>query len=176
MKQIFKKYFPILLILFVLFLTHLKTLVTNDGIMIFFGDSYEQQLQFYLGGWERLRNLDFSLWDWSLGYGANYFSHVFYFATSPFFLITLFFSKTIIPYLFIYLNMLKLFLVFYFTYLWLGKLSNDKIARTIGAFVLTFSGWVIFFYHYNHFLDAFLLYPLILYGVEEYLQDSKNKC
>ena len=173
MKQTLKKYYPFILILIILLLTHLKTLVTNDGMMIFFGDSYEQQLQFYLGGWERLHNLDFSLWDWSLGYGANYFSHVFYFATSPFFFITLFFSKTIIPYLFIYLNMLKLFLIFYFTYLWLGKLTCDKIARTIGAFVLTFSGWVIFFYHYNHFLDAFLLYPLILFGIEEYLQDSK---
>lgn len=173
MIKFIKKYYPFILIVIVLLLSHLKTLIDNNGIMVFFGDSYEQQLQFYLGGWERLRNFDFSLWDWSLGYGANYFSHVFYFATSPFFLITLFFDKVMIPYLFIILNLIKLFLIFNFTYLWLGKLSKDKVSITIGSIILTFSGWVIFFYHYNHFLDSFLLYPLILYGVEEYLQNSK---
>jgi uncharacterized membrane protein YfhO len=57
--------------------------------------------------------------------------------------------------------------------MWLGKLSKDKISITIGSLILTFSGWVIFFYHYNHFLDSFLLYPLILYGIEEYLSNSK---
>ena len=173
MMKFIKKYYPFILIIVVIFLSHLQTLVNNNGIMIFFGDSYEQQLQFYLGGWERLRNLDFSLWDWSLGYGANYFSHVFYFATSPFFLVTLFFDKAIIPNLFIILNSIKLFLIFVFSYLWLGKISKDRISITIGSLILTFSGWVIFFYHYNHFLDAFLLYPLILFGIEEYINDNR---
>jgi uncharacterized membrane protein YfhO len=109
MKKFIKKYYPFILIVIVLLLSHFQTLNSNNGIMIFFGDSYEQQLQFYLGGWERLRNLDFSLWDWSMGYGANYFSHVFYFATSPFFLITLFFDKAIIPNLFIILNSINYF-------------------------------------------------------------------
>lgn len=173
MKLTLKRYYPFLLIIVVLLLTHLHTFITNEGMMVFFGDSYEQQLQYYLGGWERLHNLDFSLWDWSLGFGASYFSHVFYFATSPFFLITLFFDKAIIPNLFIYLNMLKLFLIFLFSYLWLSKLTKDKLSITIGSIVLTFSGWVVFFYHYNHFLDAFLLYPFILFGIEEYLQENR---
>ena len=172
-KPFINKHLPILTILLVLMITHLPTIINNEGLMIFYGDSYEQQLQFYFGGWERFRNLDFSQWDWSLGYGANYFSHVFYFATSPFFLISTLFKKAVIPYLFIFLNALKLSLIFSFTYLWLSKISKSTLSKTIVSLIITFSGWVIFYYHYNHFLDAFIFYPLILWGIELYLQEKR---
>jgi uncharacterized membrane protein YfhO len=106
-KQFISDYYPVLIFLIIMIITHIPVILNNKGLMIFYGDSYEQQLQFYFGGWERIRNLDFSQWDWSLGYGANYFSHIFYFATSPFFILSTLFEKSNLPYLFIYLNALK---------------------------------------------------------------------
>lgn len=172
-KQIIKKYYPLLIILMILALSHLNTIINNDGLMIFYGDSYEQALHLYWGGWERMRALDFSLWDWSLGYGSNYFAHITYFATSPFFFLTLLFEKALIPYLFIYLNGLKILLLFIFSYRWLSRLYTDKLIPTVGAIVLSFSGWVVFFYHYNQFLDSFLFFPLILSAIEDYLSQKK---
>lgn len=147
--------------------------ITNNGLMIWYGDSFEQQLSFYLGGWEKFHSLDFSLWSWSLGLGANYLSYVFYFASSPFFFLTLLFPKQWIPYLFLYLNLIKLGLILVFTYQWLLKLKSIRWIALTGAIALAFSGWVVFFFHYNHFLDAFIFYPLILWFIEHWIQTRR---
>lgn len=173
MKEIIKKYYPLIIIILILALSHLNTVINNDGLMIFYGDSYEQTLHLYWGGWERFHQLDFSLWDWGLGYGANFFSQVAYFATTPFFYLTLLFEKAVLPYLFIYLNALKIFLLYIFTYRWLHKVYEDKFISTVGAIILSFSGWTIFYYHYNQFLDSFLFFPLILSTIEDYLKNKK---
>lgn len=170
MQRYFNRYWPIILILGILFISHINQVINNQSLMIFHTDSYAQSLQFYLGGWEKLHNLDFSLWDWSSGYGANYLNHVYYFATSPFFFLTLVFNKDMIPYLFLYLNALKLLLIFIFTYLWLSTLVKEKWISSIGALIITFSGWVTFLYHYNLFLDGFVLYPLILLSIEKFYE------
>lgn len=174
MKKTINNYYPILIILILIFLTHVETILNNSGLMIFYGDSYEQMLQFYLGGWERMRELNFSQWDWSLGYGANYFSHVYYFASSPFFFLTLFFEKAVIPYLFLYINALKIVLLYSFSYKWMSQLHQEKLINVICSIILSFSGWVIFFYNYNLFLDAFLLYPLILYSIEIFFKKKSG--
>lgn len=164
---------PFLLFGLVLFVTHGYTILTNHSLMIFNTDSYSQMLQFYLGGWEKFHALNFSGWDWSSGYGGNYFNYVYYFASSPFFFITLFFDKSAIPYLVLYLNALKLFLIFSFSYLWLNRLSHSSWISTVGALILSFSGWVTFLYHYSMFLDGFLMYPLILWAMDVYLEEKK---
>lgn len=145
-------------------------LIMNQGFLIWYGDSFEQQLNFYLGGWEKFHALDFSLWSWSLGLGANYLSYIFYFASSPFFFLALLFPKSWVPYLFSYLNCMKIALLLLFSYQWLLNLSQKRIYALIGAFALGFSGWVIFFFHYNHFLDAFVFYPLVLLYLEKWLK------
>lgn len=155
---------------FILFIIFLYFQITNNGLMIWYGDSFEQQLSFYLGGWEKFRSFDFSLWNWSLGLGANYLSYVFYFASSPFFFITLLFPKEWIPYLFLYLNLLKLGLILVFTFQWLLHIRPERWIALTGSIALTFSGWVIFFFHYNHFLDAFVFYPLILWLIERWIR------
>lgn len=168
LKRFFNNFWPFILMLVLLFIANANQIIHNHSLMIFNTDSYSQSLQFYLGGWEKFHQLDFSLWDWSAGYGANFLNHVYYFATSPFFYLTLFFDKEMIPYLFLYLNAFKLFLLFSFSYLWLKEFSQEKWIITVGSLVISFSGWVTFLYHYNLFLDGFVFYPLILWSIEKY--------
>lgn len=165
---------PLGLIVLILTISHSTTIFQNKGLMIFDTDSYSQMLQFYLGGWQKLRNLDFSFWSWSSGYGANYFNHVYYFATSPFFLFTLFFDKAVLPYLSMYLNALKLAFLFFASYRWLNAFTQHWYVVSIGALIITFSGWVTFLYHYSMFLDGFILYPLILWSIDCYLSSGKR--
>ncbi len=169
------KWFPYHIYALILGIISLYFIISNQGILIFYGDSFEQQYAFYLGAWEKFHQLDFSLWNWSLGLGSNYFSYSFYFATSPFLFLVLLFPKAWLPYLFLPLNIIKLALLLAFSYQWFRKLNPNKINAFIGSLMITFSGWVLFFFHYNHFLDAFWLYPLILFQIESDLFIKRNR-
>lgn len=162
-----------LLVIIILVLIFLGCYVENKGVYIFPGDSVEQMYQFYLGGWERIHAGTLSQFDWSLGVGGNIMAYVYYFLTSPFFYITLFFPREGMQYLMLNLNSLKIFLLFISTYYWASKITGNKSSKIIASFIITFSGWVFFYYAYNMFLDAFILYPLILGLTEEYLKNNK---
>lgn len=173
MSKKFKKIGLPMIVIIIVFLIFLNCFFYNQGIYIFPGDSVEQMYQFYLGGWERIRSGSLSQFEWSLGVGGNVMSYVYYFLTSPFFYITLLFPREFIKYLFLDLNMLKIILLFFTTYYWTGKLTKNIRSRLIASFIITFSGWVFFYFAYNMFLDAFLLYPLILGFAEVYLKENK---
>ena len=142
--------------------------------MVWYGDSFEQQINFYLGGWEKFHSGDLAFWEWSLGFGGNYLSYLFYFAASPFFFIYLLFPKESIIYLFLYFNAIKLLILMVGSYLWLRSFSSLRVHATLGALALTFSGWIVFFFHYNQFLDIFIYYPIILVLVERWLIHQKS--
>ncbi len=157
-----------------LLIAFLDIVLNNDSILIYPGDSYDQMFQFYLGGWIRYKELSVTGWEWSLGLGGSIFSYVYYFATSPFFLLSLLLSRDMLKYTFLYFNLLKMFCLFFTSYYWLSKITKMQIPKIIGSLMITFSGWVFFYFTYNCFLDAFVFYPLILAFAEEYLQNQKK--
>ncbi len=161
------------LILLITLISFLDVIINNDSIFILYGDSSEQYYQFLLGFWEKFHNGDFSQFDWSLGFGANGLSLVYYNMLSPFTFITFLLKKEWIQYAILYLQILKLILLGNFTCLWLSKLSNNKNHILIGSLILTFSGWCFFYWHYDY-LNSFIFYPLILFFIEKYLQDNKK--
>ena len=113
------------------------------------------------------------MFDWSLGFGANSFSLIYYSLFSPFTYLTLLLKKEWIQYAILYLQILKLILIGNFTCLWLSKLSKNKNHVLIGSMVLTFCGWCFFYWHYDY-LNSFVFYPLILYFIEKYLTENKK--
>ena len=157
----------------VLFVIFFNIITHNHGILIFPGDSMEQMLQMYEGGYEKIHSGTLAGFDWSLGLGANVMCYVYYYLCSPFFLLTLLFSRNFIVYSFLYFNMLKLLLLFLTSYWWASKLTERNTSRLLAAFLIAFSGWVFMYLPYNLFLDAFLLYPLLLGFCEDYLQRGK---
>ena len=175
MKKLFKNNHFIItsLILFITLISFIDVIINNDSIFILYGDSSEQYYQFLLGFWEKFHSGDFSQFDWSLGFGANGFSLIYYNMLSPFTFITFLLKKEWIQYAILYLQILKLILLGNFTCLWLSKLSNNKNHVLIGSLILTFSGWCFFYWHYDY-LNSFIFYPLILFFIEKYLQDNKK--
>ena len=73
MKKLFKNNHFIItsLILFITLISFLDAIINNDSIFILYGDSSEQYYQFLLGFWEKYHNGSISMFDWSLGFGAN---------------------------------------------------------------------------------------------------------
>ncbi len=171
MKQKIKIIFPILGVLALIFL---PLVFSNKGILLFYGDSSEQMLQFYLGGWEKVHSGSLGLWDFSNAYGASSFCEVYYYLTSPFFWFCCLLPKEWIVFSFLTLNMLKLFLAYIFAYQWLKNILHKDYIAVIGALAATFCGWVCFLFHYNLFLDTYFLYFLLLYLADRYLFDRGN--
>lgn len=165
-----------LLMILVLCAAFSRIIIKRGSVLIYPGDSFEQMYQFYVGGWERMRSLSVAEWDWSLGLGGSFFSYVYYFVTSPFFLLSVLFSKDFIKYTFLYFNLLKMFCLFICSYCWLNKMSKKWLSSFVGSCVITFSGWVFYYFNYNCFLDALVFYPIILYFTEKYLQEDKKFC
>ena len=160
------------LILTITLISFSGVILNNDSIFVLYGDYSEQYYQFLLGFYEKVKSGNFSMFDWSLGFGANGFSLVYYNMLSPFTYLTLLFKKEWIQYLVLYLQIFKLILLGNFTCLWLSKLSKNKNHVLIGSLVLTFCGWCFFYWHYDY-LNSFVFYPLILYFIEKYLKENK---
>ena len=161
------------LILMITLVSFSGVILNNDSIFVLYGDYSEQYYQFLLGFYEKVKSGNFSMFDWSLGFGANGFSLVYYNMFSPFTYLTLLFKKEWIQYLVLYLQIFKLILLGNFTCLWLSKLSKNKNHVLIGSMVLTFCGWCFFYWHYDY-LNSFVFYPLILYFIEKYLTENKK--
>ena len=168
MKRTMYIWLPVL----VVFLGFLSVITDHSGILIFEGDSYHQMYQFYLGGWQRLRDLSLSSFDYSIGFGGSAIAMLYY-LFSPFFFVTILFDKEMIQYLFLYLNEIKIVLLFIFTYIWAKQLSTRKETPFMAAFMIGFGGWTFSYLHLNMFLDAFLLYPLAFFFIDRYLKEGK---
>ena len=153
----------------------LPIFIKNKGILIYPGDSFEEFFQYLNGGWQKMHDCNLSFWDWSIGLGANSFSYSLYYLFSPFFWILVLFPKRMIPYLMTFLGIIKLLCIFIFSNLWLKKLNRSELTRFIGSCMITFSGWIFFYFHYYNFTDAFVFFPLILYYIEDFLQNGKYK-
>jgi uncharacterized membrane protein YfhO len=171
----FKKYWPEWLGTLILGFVILIYLFTNNGVQVFHYDMIEQGIRFIQHGYRLLREPGLTLWDWNHYMGASIFSHGFYFIFSPFWLLfAILPDERLIPYVFLYVNILKQFLLFIFACLYFRKIRKSGVAIFAGASIFTFSGFALGYYNYSHFIDVFLFVPLILYFIEVYFKNGKS--
>ena len=174
LKDKYIKYLYLIPILTILTVIGVLAIIKNNGIIVFSGDSYEQILQIYMGMWEKFHNGTFGFWNWNIAFGANSFDTVYYgFLNNPYIYLTLLFPKSLLPQVFSFINLLKLFLVYLFAYWWLLKLKRSVYASIIGALIITFSGWVMCVYNWSIFLDSYPFYFLTLYSIEKFYDTKK---
>lgn len=172
--NIINKYWPAILGVFILFTIVLYYVATNSGVQVFHYDMMEQVIRFILRGYDLIRTPEIEWWDWNHFLGSSVFSYGFYFLFTPFWL---FFAalkdKADIPYVFMFVNMLKLAILFITTCIYLSKIRKSKLAVYMGASILTFSGFTLGYYNYTFFTDTLLFVPLVLYFIEVYLDENK---
>lgn len=175
MKKLIKnKHFIVtIIVLLITLVSFSSVIIKNNSVFILYGDSVEQYYQFLLGFWQKVHDGNFAMFDYTNGYGANVYSMVYYNMFSPFTWLILLLKKEWIMYAVLYLQILKMIVLANFSVLWLSKLSKNNNHILIGSLILTFSGWVFFYWHYD-FLNSIVFYPLILYFIEIYLQDNKT--
>lgn len=170
----FKKNRYILPIIIIILIILITIAINNNWTIVFYGDSYKQQIQFYAGMWEKFHNGSIGFWDWTMLFGTNSFAQTFYCQiTNPFLYIILLFPKVLIPQIYTFTNLLKIFLTYLTAYWWLKKINRSEPSSIIGALILCFSGWFLTMYEWGHLLDIFPLYFIAFIFVENYLHSKK---
>ncbi len=175
MKKILNRNKYVFLVALCLFIGFLPVIVFNNSSLVFNGDDFHQIYQFYLGAINKIQTNNFQFYDFSIGFGANVFAMAYY-LFSPFFLFTNFLNKNLVHQSFLYFNIIKIILLFIFTTKWAKEVFKHNTSVLIGGFIISFSGWVFSYLHLYVFLDAFILYPLVLYFIEKYLKENKIIC
>lgn len=169
-KQNYKLYLFALILFILMFLPYI---LFNKGIILQPGDPFELNYKLWLGGMNQIKLGEIGQFNWSLGFGANTLSYVFYFLTSPFFILSLIFPTNWLPTLFLVFSILQLWLGFIFTHCWLTKVTKNNFAAIIGAMIIGFGGYGVFYLQCEQFLKCLFLYPLALYFTECFLSNKK---
>ncbi len=156
------------------FLMFLPALIAGKGLFTFFGDYVAQQIPFYKHCHQMVQSGNF-YWDWGTDLGSNFIgSYAFYLLGSPFFWITLPFPNAWVPYLMAPLFFLKFATAAVTSYMYISRFTKSKEYALVGALLYAFSGFQIYNIFFNHFHDVVAFFPLLLVGLEEYVQNNRK--
>ena len=155
-------------------LAFIPTMITNDGIFLYYGDFNSQQVMFYQHANEMVREGNFG-WDWGTDLGANFIgSYSFYLLGSPFFWLSTIFPIEAVPFLLPWLLALKTAVAAVTSYAYIRRFVENRDACFIGAMLYAFSGFQVYNVFFNHFHDVTAFFPLLLLGFEMLVKDHKK--
>ena len=146
----------------------------GKGYFIFYGDFNAQQIPFYKMCHAAVRNGSFG-WNWYTDLGANFIgSYTFYLLGSPFFWLTIPFPNSFVPYLLGPLLILKFGCATLTAYLYIRRFTKTPEAAMLGSLLYAFSGFSIYNIFYNHFHEAIICLPLLLWALEVLITENRR--
>ncbi len=147
---------------------------TGSAVFLYYGDYNSQQISFYEHCVAMVHSGDFG-WDWVTDMGSNFVgSYSYYMLGSPFFWIMCLFPSTWAPYLMAPMYMIKYMVAAVLAYAYLQRFVKNKNYAVIGALLYSFSGFQIYNTFFNQFHDVVAFFPLLLIGMEEYVQNDRR--
>lgn len=157
------------------FMFFIPYIIFDKGYLLYYGDFNVQEIPFYKLAHDAVKKGDI-FWNFNTDLGANFIgSYSFYMLGSPFFWLTLPFSNDMVPYLMGPLLMLKFGFSTLFSFLYLSRYIKNYEFALIGALLYSFSGFSIYNIFFNHFHEAIVIFPLLLYSFDE-LVYKKRRC
>lgn len=152
----------------------LPFVLIDQGYFIYYGDFNVQQIPFYQMTHDAIREGNI-FWSPTTDLGANFIgSYSFYNLGSPFFWLTLLFPSEAVPYLMAPLLVLKTAVAALTSYAYIARFVRNKDYAVIGALLYAFSGFTTYNVFFNHFHEAIAFFPLLLIGLEEFMQNGKR--
>ena len=152
----------------------LPVMCFSKGYFLYYGDFNVQQIPFYVLCHDAILNGE-TAWSHITDLGANFVgSYTFYVLTSPFFLFTLLFNSSAVPYLFGPLLILKLSLASTTAFLYLRRYVNDSRFAVLGGLMYAFSGFSIYNIFFFHFHEAIIIFPLLLLCIDEFMENDRK--
>lgn len=176
-KQIgFKR--PWLVVFLLAFFTSLSFIlpyiVLDKGLFLFFGDFCVQQVPFYQLAHDAIRSGNI-WWNWNTDLGANFIgSYAFYLLGSPFFWLTIPLPSAAVPYTIGPLLAFKISVAAVTAYFYIARFVRKKDYAVLGALLYAFSSYSIYDIFFNHFHEPMAFFPLLLIGLEEFMQHNRK--
>ncbi len=147
---------------------------TGHGIFLYYGDYNAQQLAFYRHCVDAVHSGNFG-WDWFTDIGSNFAaSYSYYMLGSPFFWFMCLFPSSFAPYLMGPVYILKYITASLIAYAYLQRFVRNKDYAVLGALLYAFSGFQIYNTFFNQFHEVVAFFPLLLIGMEEYVQNNRK--
>ncbi len=152
----------------------LPFMLVNEGYFLYYGDFNVQQVPFYRLCHDAILSGNYK-WSHITDLGANFIgSYTFYTLGSPFFWISLLFPSSVVPYLMGPLFMLKFACASLTSYLFIRRYTRTQRAAEIGAILYAFSGYSIYNVFFNHFHEAMVFFPLLLWALDAYMYERRR--
>ena len=156
------------------FLFFIPFILFDNGYFLFYGDYNVQQIPFYQMCHDAIRSGNVG-WNWTTDLGANFIgSYTFYLLGSPFFWLTLPFPSWLVPHLMGPLLMLKFGFASLTAFNYLRRYVRDPEYAVVGGMLYAFSGFSIYNIFFNHFHEAIVFFPLMLWALDEYMYKRRR--
>ncbi len=170
------RYIVFLIFMGVMFFAY--ALITNLFTIPLSGDYVLQQIPFYLNGyddwWHFFSTGEFVLWDSSTYLGSNHIgSNSFYYYLNPFFLPILLFPRALVPQGMAVLMIAKMVMAA-LTFRWYLKYQGVSESNSrIFSMAYGFSGWMVYYLWFNHFMEVAVVFPMVLLGIEKLIKEKQ---
>lgn len=149
-------------------------IVTGHPVFLYFGDYNAQQIPFYEHCVEMVRSGNFR-WDWLTDLGSNFVgTYSYYLLGSPFFWLMCLFPASWAPYLMAPIYILKYGCASVVAYTYLKRFVKNQDYALLGALLYAFCGFQIYNTFFNQFHEVVVLFPLLLIGMEELIQNDRR--
>lgn len=149
-------------------------IIMGQGYFIFFGDFNVQQIPFYKLCHKAVRSGNIG-WSFTTDLGANFIgSYSFYLLGSPFFWLTIPFPNSFVPYLMGPLLIIKFGCAALTAYIYIRRFTKTPGAAQVGALLYAFSGFSVYNIFFNHFHEAIVFFPLLLYALELLVTENRR--
>lgn len=147
---------------------------TGHGVFLYYGDYNCQQLAFYRHCVDMVHSGNLN-WDWYTDIGSSFVeSYSYYLLGSPFFWVMCLFPSSFAPYLMGPMYIVKYVVAAVLAYAYLKRWVKNKDYAVLGALLYAFCGFQIYNTFFNQFHDVVALFPLLLIGMEEFIQNDRK--
>lgn len=148
-------------------------LVKYKGLLSLSNDFNAQELAFNIFANRSIKSGDI-YFNWAIDIGSDFISSFsFYNLGSPFFWVSLLFSPITFPYLVGWIFMLKYAVAGLTSYLYFQRYIRNQWCSIIGSVLYAFCGYQAANIVFYHFHDVVALFPLLLIGLEQLIEEKK---
>lgn len=155
-------------------LLFIPVIIENNGVFMYYGDFNVQEIPFYNMIHDALISGN-NVWSSTTDLGSPVLSsYSFYLLGSPFFLLTLLFPSTAVPFLIGPIFILKFGLCSLTAYIYLKRYVKNKTFAAAGGLLYAFSGFSIYNIFFFHFHEPMIIFPLLLYCVDEFMLNDRK--
>jgi uncharacterized membrane protein YfhO len=175
LRKIKNPYIEIFIIAFITAMSFiLPYIILDKGLFLFFGDYCVQQVPFYSLAHDAIRSGNI-WWNWNTDLGANFIgSYAFYLLGSPFFWLTVPLPSAVVPYMLGPLLALKIAIASVTAYAYISRFVKSNSYAMLGGLLYAFSSYSIYDIFFNHFHEPMAFFPLLLIGLEEFMENDRK--